>query len=496
MPTNATQPPYTARTTTRSADRCLNWIPEKAGGGVLFRTRRGMPTAVTLSTGGSTIRGLAATATGNDLFAVNGTRVFRASNSFAAALSLTLTTSSGHVQMADNGTYVFLCSPTTASGTSVACYLTPGSSTMTDITTATAPGLSPVPVAVRYLGGYLVACAAVGSNAGRLQYSANNTDPTIAAGAAVYTWPALNYATAQSCPDGLVALEVLHDQLYLAGTGSLEVWSQTGDANTPFAPTPGAPITVGCVGKDAIAATTQAVYWMAATPNGQPSIYRTVGYQAERLSTPLIETYLAGWQAVYVPTMGSSTVTAQVVDVDGHVLIVWAGTSGSTDGPAICYDETTGMWHEQAMLVSAVQSPAPFRCHAVYQSGAAISHYWGGDDSGKLYVATAGTPTDASSVAITRLRAWPEFPPGFNRTRWDQLEALTNSTTAATLTATWSDDNGQTTKTQDADVSGGVGRANWQRLGMSRQRNWQISTVSTVLVDLLDTDLRTQVGAS
>ena len=507
--TGAQQPPYTAATTTLTADRCLNWIPERAGGSLIFRGRRGLGRDGTFS-GGGRGRGLYAVAAGTDLYAVSGTKVFRATDNFAAALAITLSVSTGHVQMADNGTHMFLAARSTSGGSKAVVFV-PASATLIDVNTAlgTAPGLPATLTTVRYLGGYLVALGT--SNAGRFFYSAHVTDPTLSpVTAAAYTWPALNYANAQSCPDGAVGLEVLHNQLYVLGTRTVEVWDVTGDATTPFAPVPGAPLTVGCLSPHAVTATTQAVYWLATTAGGQPSIYRTVGYSAQRISTPLIEQRMAGWGSITGAALGAADVVVNVEDADGHVLVQWApqGSYGVGDDAAVCYDEGTGLWCERASLMNGRQNAAAWRCHAFY----AGSHYWTGDDgtaatNAVRFISSNTTYVDDSSIPITRQRTWPETPPGFNRTRWNSLDALFSlgsvSSAAAVTTLAWTDDNGGSSKSMtttgvgySAVTSITMGRASFQRLGMSRQRTFTLTYDDTSTATLLETTLTATPGTS
>jgi hypothetical protein len=48
------------------------------------------------------------------------------------------------------------------------------------------------------------------------------------------TWDALNYATAEREPDGLLDVNALNDKILLYGQSTIEVWSDTGAADLPF----------------------------------------------------------------------------------------------------------------------------------------------------------------------------------------------------------------------------------------------------------------------
>lgn len=65
---------------------------------------------------------------------------------------------------------------------------------------------------------------------------------------------ALNFYTAESAPDGIVAVSVLGTTLYVFGTSTIEPWMQTGNDDDPFAPITGGVIQRGCAGRDTIVA--------------------------------------------------------------------------------------------------------------------------------------------------------------------------------------------------------------------------------------------------
>ena len=76
------------------------------------------------------------------------------------------------------------------------------------------------------------------------------------------TVDALDFAIAEGLPDGLVAVKVFRREVYLFGTQTTEVWTNTGDADFPFARLPGAVLPVGCTARDCVAVLDDAIMWV------------------------------------------------------------------------------------------------------------------------------------------------------------------------------------------------------------------------------------------
>lgn len=64
------------------------------------------------------------------------------------------------------------------------------------------------------------------------------------------TFDALDYATAENQPDGLMTLKVLGDELWLLGRTSVEVWQPTGDLDLPFQRIDGRIFGIGITARD------------------------------------------------------------------------------------------------------------------------------------------------------------------------------------------------------------------------------------------------------
>lgn len=72
----------------------------------------------------------------------------------------------------------------------------------------------------------------------------------------------LDFATAESAPDGLVGCESLGSEIYLFGHRTIEPWQPTGDADAPFMPAMGRIMQRGCLAADTIARFDNSLLWV------------------------------------------------------------------------------------------------------------------------------------------------------------------------------------------------------------------------------------------
>lgn len=76
-------------------------------------------------------------------------------------------------------------------------------------------------------------------------------------------YDALNFATAEAAPDGLVTIAVDHRQAVLFGTDSTELHYNTGGSGFPFARVPNGHLELGIAGEFLHARQDNSVYWLA-----------------------------------------------------------------------------------------------------------------------------------------------------------------------------------------------------------------------------------------
>ena len=106
-------------------------------------------------------------------------------------------------------------------------------------------------------------------------------------------WDALDFATAESNPDTLVAVRSVNKELILLGRKSIEFWYNSGNPTQAFEPRSVAPLRLGCLSRDSAILADGALYFLGRDGDGGGiGVYRLNGYQPEKVSTPPIDKWL------------------------------------------------------------------------------------------------------------------------------------------------------------------------------------------------------------
>lgn len=144
------------------------------------------------------------------------------------------------------------------------------------------------------------------------------------------TVDALNFATAESSPDGLVAVKVIGDELVLFGVKRGEVWQPTGDADAPFLRAQGRNFDRGCMSRDAVLPFDNTVIFV-----GDDAIVYRFGNIPQRISDHGIEQRLRD---------RTDLPSACLVEADGHKHYVLKIPGQGSFG----FDPSTQQWCEMA----------------------------------------------------------------------------------------------------------------------------------------------------
>lgn len=153
-------------------------------------------------------------------------------------------------------------------------------------------------------------------------------------------WQALNFATAESSPDNLLRVIAVQGQLWLLGSVSSEVWTNTGSSRFPFELISGAVVDMGVLGAYLAEAIDNTLIMVGQNREGSRIVYRMTGFTPQRISTEPIEKLLA-------TITDLSTARTWKYQEQGHVFLVITGGGMET---SLCYDLTTQLWHERAFL--------------------------------------------------------------------------------------------------------------------------------------------------
>lgn len=143
---------------------------------------------------------------------------------------------------------------------------------------------------------------------------------------------ALEFATAESSPDNIVALVADHRELFIFGEATTEVYYNNGNADFPFGPLGRATLEHGVVGKDAVAKLDNTIYFVAE----DGLVYRLGGgFSPQSVSTYYIEQLIAA-------TSDKASLALRTHTWKGHKFLTLFG-----DDFTVCYDVNSNKWHDR-----------------------------------------------------------------------------------------------------------------------------------------------------
>lgn len=154
------------------------------------------------------------------------------------------------------------------------------------------------------------------------------------------TWGALDFATAESSPDNLLRVLNAVGQLWLFGTKTTEIWTNTGASAFPFERASGGKLEVGILAPHTAIASDNTVLWVGADGFGQGIVYRAQGFTPQRISDDAVEYAIS-------KATSPSTMRAYTYQQEGHGFYVLTGGGLETTW---VYDFSTQLWHERAFL--------------------------------------------------------------------------------------------------------------------------------------------------
>jgi hypothetical protein len=103
------------------------------------------------------------------------------------------------------------------------------------------------------------------------------------------SYDALDYAQAESNVDNIVTPIVDHEEVWLFGTDSTEVWYISGASDFPLARRQGATMEVGCAARRSVALADNTIFWLGRNRSGAGVVYRADGYNPQIISNRGIE---------------------------------------------------------------------------------------------------------------------------------------------------------------------------------------------------------------
>jgi Phage stabilisation protein len=341
-----------------------------------------------------------------------------------------------------------------------------------------------------------------------------------------------SFASKDGAPDNLVSIIVDHREVFLLGEASSEVWIDVGAVPFPFQRIPGTSTQHGIAAVYSMARLANSFAYVSRNNRGQGMIVQMNGYIPQRISTHAVENTLVNQ---YI-----DDAIAYTYQLEGHECYV---VTFPTIDLTWVYDATTQMWHKWLSVDNAnVYHRHRSNCSAVFQNMVLVGDY----ANGKIYELDRSNYTDDGSE-VRRLRRAPhlvadlqrqyfdefqiQFQPGVGTTGFYKPESAiyiqspyiiysdasliigaldnvilgiqntinaTDVTTYPQAMLRWSNDGGSTWSREYWVTIGSMGRfknrAIWRRLGMARDRVFEVVVTDPVKAVIVSANLKASAG--
>ena len=445
---------YLSRSVNLDCQRCINFYPVlgESGTAKAVRALFGTPGLRLLATlAGGPIRAVYEPSVG-DAVVVAGYNVYRLATDFTATLVGTIDAPTTPVSIADNGvTAVLVTGPNGYT-------LDLASNTLTQITDPAFYGAT-----------------RVSYNDVTFIFDRPGTTQFYITAPGEVTFDALDFASAESNAEPIVAHIVNHGELLIFKKSVTEVWSDSGNGDFPYARNDNARIAQGCAAPYSLVDLDNSVFWLGRDKNGAGVVYRMNGYTPQRVSHDGIETAIQGYDTI-------DDAVAYAYQQEGETFYVLSFPSA---GATWVYGLKAQLWHERAYLNPTTGTLGRHRsnCHMFFGG----EHVVGDWENGNLYALDLDYYSDNGDPLLA-LRAAPHVADGdYKNIRFNELQVdieagvglTTGQGSDPLMMVRWSDDGGHTWSTLRTMSMGRIGgykaRARIKRLGKSRDRVFEVS---------------------
>lgn len=327
----------------------------------------------------------------------------------------------------------------------------------------------PPPNSVTHIGGFFVFSIADGR--------------FFVTGANNITVDALDFATAEANPDGLVRAFAFNDILVLFGNKSTEFWANVGAADFPFIRMSNGVISRGCMSAASVAQIAESVLWI----DHDGVVLRAAGTQPQIVSTHAVERSIAAEPS-------KSSISAMVYTIRGHQFYVLSGTTFTW-----VLDLRTGFWHERKSY-----GLARWRGEGYAKLG--NTHVCGDYSSGRFYTIDDNAHTENGEHIVWEVISPAvhagQQPVGHARVDLDMIRGVglnSANTNAASpvVELRYSDNGGKSWSTWRSRGLGEIGEyekpIRFRKLGQAgaQGRTYHIRSTSPVIRGLIDAHLWT-----
>tara|TARA_R110000868_G_scaffold112527_2_gene302975 strand:+ start:3136 stop:5241 length:2106 start_codon:yes stop_codon:yes gene_type:complete len=311
------------------------------------------------------------------------------------------------------------------------------------------------------------------------------------------SWPALNVFQAETYPDNIVAFSKKDGELWLMGEQSYEVRRVDSDPNNPYSLVGGSANQIGCGAKYSLSSIADNVFWLGSSVAGQNIVYMSNGYSQRRISNHAIE-----WELdKYKDSTGSAFATTY--QQEGHTFYIL--TIPSSD-KTFAYDLASNMWHERSTRDALKNINHQWAVtHCAFAYGRVLC---GNGEVPLLMELKLDKYDEWDSRPIVKLHQSPVYYTDYKVLYHDIFEVDIETGVGLQLgqgskpqiMMQYSDDGGHTWSSERWVGLGSIGqystKAQWRRLGISRQRVYRVSISDPVKVVMIGAKLNYSVGAN
>lgn len=306
--------------------------------------------------------------------------------------------------------------------------------------------------------------ANIGGTGSGFQYTVNTAAPA---------FDPLDIAAKSGSADPIVALLTVHQELWLIGELTTEIWIGTGAADFFFQQVQGAYIEHGCAAQYSASNLDVLTFWVMQDRQGHCIVVKGQGYDVKEISTPALVVEFSD----YTTIADAIGFCFQIADHPYYCLIF------PTANKTWLYDLKSELWSQWAYLNTDDGTLNRHRANCgmfVYNQNI-IGDYI----NGKLYQLNQDLYQDDTTPIICE-RNFPHLINNNNRIMYlsfdADMEAATQSpdiTVPPIVNLSWSDDRGKTFQfpVQQSLGLGGeyLTTISWNRLGMARDRIFKLS---------------------
>lgn len=301
--------------------------------------------------------------------------------------------------------------------------------------------------------------------------------------------PGLNFFTAESLPDEIVAITTSEDLILLHGDDSTEPWYDAGDADNPYQRVQGGVMYSGCAWPDTALRLDNSSWWVEKDKDGAGIVRRTSGATPMRVSTSPVEAALKG----------AEEVSAYSYQEDGHSFYC----VNIDNIPSWVFDLKEQLWHERAWLNedAGAQERQRSEMH-VFAFGANIVFDW---QNGNVYKQSLNYLSD-DGHEIRRTRVSPHSNTDGKQIIVDELfldfatgvglDGTGQGTDPVVMLKVSKD--GATYGNERSAPLGKIGqyrnRVRFHRMGLGTDWLFEISVSDPVVTALMSGDVKARVG--